>query len=1078
MTAAAADFRFGDWLVRPASLVLQRGDQTVPLEPRLMQVLVLLCSAPGQVFSADELLQRCWDDAELGDNPVHKCLALLRKALGDSASSPRYIRTLRRQGYCTVAAVEVLDAPAPATPWTGDSPFVGLRPFDARHAPVFCGRSASVQQLADSLALQIDHAGPTLLLGASGSGKSSLVQAGLIPRLLQGSGGASLLASSAGLQLDEIVAERWAQEFASVLLDLERGGEPCFAGHSADSLAALLLRPPAEGEPDPLQQALPAPRPGQGHVLLWLDKFEALLNPAQGLHAVLPEVLALLQRLSACPGLLLLLICRNDYYPALAQQAWLLDSKRWGGHVDLARPHAAELAQILRQPAQIAGLRYGLDAQGRRLDDLLLAELQQGPDALPLLQHMLAALYERRSPEGELRVADYLALGGLEGAIAAHAEAMVTQRAEAEQRALPGVLARVVVIGEDAEACTSQAARWRELGDEADRGLVRALIEARLFTACLVQGEPGFRLSHEALLRRWPRVVEWIASHLQALRTRARLEAGAQRWAEQGARSDQLIPRGRLLEEAEGLLAHGLPLSATLRQHIADSAQRARRQRLQSRGLWGSLAVLAIVASVLAGLAQRNASEAAEQREAAEGLIGFMVGDMADALRPLGRLDVLERISDRALDQLGHASDAGKPETELQQGRALLVLAEVAYGRGQAEQVREALVRAGERLQPLNALREPKALAQQVQTQLGALAFWHGQLALDQGRTADAEQAFRDYLAHSRTLMQLDPEDRRAWIELSYAQNTLGTMALGRREFEAAVQFFTESLGLKRRALAVQSEDGELRADLADTLSWLGSAQLRQGRPAAARDAYADESDLLERLHAEQPQAGRWMNRLAGARHRLAELQAVLDELEAARDNMLRAERLAQRALALDPDNLGLVVDLHRVRLDLGLLERRAVPAATREAMREALARNPSDLRLRLLALRALVAEEPAAELPAELLPGLDGLHYGLPGYAQALLLQAEHWQRQGDSARMRQRCEQVIELLAPRQAESRDHRLLLRWVQARQCLEQPADEPLARLRAQGVQAPDCRLGRCAEKTQTNRFIPSAKEHP
>ncbi|MFN4117061.1 MAG: transcriptional regulator, partial [Inhella sp.] len=133
---AATDFRFGDWLVRPASHALQRGDQTVALEPRLMQVLALLCSAPGQVFSADELLQRCWDDAELGDNPVHKCLALLRKALGDSASSPRYIRTLRGQGYCTVAPVEALDAPAPAQPWTGASPFVGLRAFDARHAPV------------------------------------------------------------------------------------------------------------------------------------------------------------------------------------------------------------------------------------------------------------------------------------------------------------------------------------------------------------------------------------------------------------------------------------------------------------------------------------------------------------------------------------------------------------------------------------------------------------------------------------------------------------------------------------------------------------------------------------------------------------------------------------------------------------------------------------------------------------------------------------------------------------------------------------------------------------------------------
>jgi DNA-binding winged helix-turn-helix (wHTH) protein len=1045
--SSAADFRFGDWLVRPASHALQRGDQTVALEPRLMQVLVLLCSAPGQVFSADELLQRCWDDAELGDNPVHKCLALLRKALGDAASSPRYIRTLRGQGYCTVAPVEVLDAPAPAMPWTGASPFVGLRAFDARHAPVFCGREHSVQQLADSLARQIEQPGPTLLLGASGSGKSSLVQAGLLPRLLRGEL-APRLSSQAGLHLDEVVAERWDQEFAAALLDLEQAdGQPCFAGHSAETLAALLRQAP-DGL-DPLQAALAGP----GQRLLWLDKFEALLNPAQGLHAVLDQVLALLARLDRCEGLLLLLICRNDYYPSLAQQPWLLASKAWGGHVDLLRPHAAELAQMLRQPAQIAGLRYGLDEQGRRLDDLLLAELQTGADALPLLQHMLAALYERRSPEGELRASDYQQLGGLEGAIATHAEAVVAALGEAEQSCLPGVLARLVVVAEEAEACTSQAARWRDLPGEAERHLVRALIEARLFTACLVQGEPGFRLSHEALLRRWPRVAEWIAAHLQALRARARLEAAAQRWAEQGSRSDQLIPRGRPLEEAALLRAHGLPLSSTLQQHIQTSTQRARRQRLQMRALWTSLLLLALAALGFAGIAQRQALAAAEQRESAEGLVGFMVGDLADALRPLGKLEVLERISDRALSQLGHAS-AGKPETGLQQGRALLVLAEVAYGRGQVAQVQQALDGAGERLLPLDRLREPSVLAQQVQQQLGALAYWRGQLALDQGRLADAESAFRAYLAHSKTLMQLAPEDRKAWIELSYALNNLGTLALGRQDFEPAAAAFGESLLLKRRALNAQPEDAELRADLADTLSWLGSAQLRQGRPAAARQAYADEAEMLERLHAEQPQAGRWMNRLAGARHRLGELEAALGDPDGARASMSRALQLARRAQALDPDNLALSVDLQRILLDLSELEGRPIPVASREVMREALQRNPSDLRLRLLALRVLVAEQPEAELPAELLPGLAGLHDGLPGYALALLRQSVHFQRAGDAARARQRCERAAELLAPRQAATQDHRLLQRWVQASDCLGQPALEALARLQAQGVSAP------------------------
>ncbi|MFN4115694.1 MAG: hypothetical protein ACK4F7_04230, partial [Inhella sp.] len=634
---------------------------------------------------------------------------------------------------------------------------------------------------------------------------------------------------------------------------------------------------------------------------------------------------------------------------------------------------------------------------------------------------------------------------------ATHAEAVVTRLAECEQRCLPGVLARLVVVAEDAEACTSQAARWRELSGEAERRLVRALIEARLFTACLVQGEPGFRLSHEALLRRWPRVAEWIAAHLQALRARARLEAAAQRWAEQGSRSDQLIPRGRPLDEAEQLQTHGLPLSATLQQHIQASAQRARRVRLQMRALWASLLLLALTALGFAVTAQRHAAEAAVQREAAEGLLGFMVGDMAEALRPLGRLDVLERISDRALQQLGRGGVADTAETGLQQGRALIVLAEVAYGRGQFEQVTQALDRAAERLQPLVDLREPKALAQQLQQQLGALHFWRGQLALDEGRLDEAESAFRAYLAHSQVLMQLDPEDRKAWIELSYALNNLGTLNLSRGEWAPAVSAFSESLALKRRALASDPGDPELRADLADTLSWLGSAQLRQGQPSPARRAYADEVAMLERLHGEQPQAGRWMQRLSGARFRLGELTVLQGERDEGLAQLRRAQQLAQRALTLEPGHQGLAVDLKRIRFELALLEGRVLAPAMREALRAAQAQSPKDLRLHLLGLRALAGEQRQAELPADLLPGLASLQDGLPDYAQAFLLQAAALHRHGDGVGAQQRCERAAQLLAPRLADSRDPRLLLRWAQARDCLQRPAEETLQILREQGI---------------------------
>src|SRR5689334_807196 len=98
-------FRFGDWQVDVGGNSLSHGDARATLEPRAMDVLRYLCRHPGAVIPAEELLQTCWGTAELGDNPVHKAIAQLRRALGDSSTEPRYIETVRKRGYRAIAAV-------------------------------------------------------------------------------------------------------------------------------------------------------------------------------------------------------------------------------------------------------------------------------------------------------------------------------------------------------------------------------------------------------------------------------------------------------------------------------------------------------------------------------------------------------------------------------------------------------------------------------------------------------------------------------------------------------------------------------------------------------------------------------------------------------------------------------------------------------------------------------------------------------------------------------------------------------------------------------------------------------------
>lgn len=133
-------FYFGDWQVEPKSNRLRAGDTVKQLEPKAMDVLKLLCQHDGEVLSSDEIVSHCWPDFDVGDNPLHKIINQLRRALGDSASAPTYIETIRKRGYRTLAPIKYLlgDQQGAATnTWQGASPFPGLQAYTPEHATVF-----------------------------------------------------------------------------------------------------------------------------------------------------------------------------------------------------------------------------------------------------------------------------------------------------------------------------------------------------------------------------------------------------------------------------------------------------------------------------------------------------------------------------------------------------------------------------------------------------------------------------------------------------------------------------------------------------------------------------------------------------------------------------------------------------------------------------------------------------------------------------------------------------------------------------------------------------------------------------
>ncbi|WP_439387138.1 nSTAND1 domain-containing NTPase [Ideonella sp. YS5] len=865
---SASRFVIGEWLVDVASRRLHRGEEALALEPLHMAVLAMLCRHAGSVLRTEDLLDACWAGVAVGDNPVHKTIALLRRALGDSAAQPRYIETIRKQGYRLIAPTRVLfdeGARGHRGSWRGRSPFCGLEPFGAGHASVFFGRDAEIAELRDRLGHQWRSAHPlVLLLGPSGSGKTSLVQAGLLPALLDsrpvpGEDDEPALRACAAACLDvaALAGQSPEQALAGAMLDWEVQGIPLLSGHSVDSLAELM-----RSGPDQLLTQLRAgldatvsDRQRDRPALLVLDRLEALFQPQ---HATAAQpLLALLERLMGGGLFMTLAVCRNDFYPSVAKQPLLMRGKEHGAHMDLAPPGAESIAQIIRLPASAAGLSYGSDTSGLwRLDDRLCADAMRASDALPLLQYTLQALYAEREPGDVLTWEAYDALGGLDGAVGRRAETVLSSRPAAEQEALGPLLARLIVLGSEEAGPTGRWVDAADLETAAERELVQALVDARLLVADQSGGRGGIRVAHEALLRRWPRVTAWVARHREVLAVREELLPWERRWREGDQAKALLLPRGTEMWRARAALAAEPALfDDSTGQFVRASLARLRRQRQWRVAAGFGVGALALVAGAAALRNGQLAAIAKAREEQSLQLVSFLVGDLADQLRPLGKLDLLGRVGEQGLEVLSHptATDT-TPRDILQRAKALVVIGEVnsTRGKGRVETATAALRQAWQLLEPLE--RDASLPRADYYRTLGASAFWLGQMAFDAGDWERAQTEMQRYRAASERWRAAMPDDAQAGRELGYAVGALGSIALKRGVWAEAERWFRESLELSREALARVPNDPEAIDGIVSAQTWLGQLATMQGRPTEGLVMLDGAVEAVTRLLEEHPE--------------------------------------------------------------------------------------------------------------------------------------------------------------------------------------------------------------------------------
>jgi len=494
--------------------------------------------------------------------------------------------------------------------WRG-SPFRGLQPFDYEHALIYCGRTGLITEVIDALRERA-AAGRALLMiiGMSGAGKSSLVRAGVLPML------------SRPRVVERVIDWRRAVFRPS---DSQRGvwaslGAALTAEHALPDLvgdeAALapLLRQPhaliaaisrALDRIAERARALAVPGAGSGgaRLVLVVDQFEEIFDETLTADER-GEFAALLAALSQSGLVWVLITLRADLYARCAElpQTFRDLLAERGGVLTVVAPRPAELAQMIRQPAAMAGLsfeRRGDPEEG--LDDVLRDAAVEHPSVLPLLEFTLDELWKCSEPSGLLRFGDYENIGGLHGALRQRADAEFALLPESARDALPQFLSAIVRIDPTDERLIVESRVPRaQFGDGTPcQTLLTAFIAAHLLVADRApDGTPVVGLAHEALLREWPPAVEWVERNRERLRLRAGIAAAAALWRDSGQHDDRLLS-GTFLKDASGLVAAApTMLGPNERRFVAASLERARRLRRRHIGR-GCAAALAVAVAVL-----------------------------------------------------------------------------------------------------------------------------------------------------------------------------------------------------------------------------------------------------------------------------------------------------------------------------------------------------------------------------------------------------------------------------------------------------------------------------------------------
>ena len=460
------------------------------------------------------------------------------------------------------------EAPAP-----GEPPYKGLQYFSEKDADKFYGREVLIAKLVGKLR---QSRFLPVIIGASGSGKSSIVRAGVIPALKRGTplADGTLPPEGSATWVQRLIVPS-AQPLESLAAALTQD-----AG-SVSAMASLIddLRKDERSLHLAARQALS--RVNGSRLLLMVDQFEEIFTLCKNeadRKAFIDNLLYAAAPTTDGPTIVII-VFRADFYAHCGQYDNLREAVSTNQEY-VGPMNRDELRRSIEEPAKAGGWEIEPG-----LTDSILNEVVGEPGALPLMQHALLETWNRRRGRA-MTLRGYAEAGGIRGAIAKTAEAVYTALPEIEQPIARRIFLRLVELGEGTQD-TRRRARLEELYPRPEeKPLIEGVLNKLTANRLIVANDKTAEVAHEALIREWPTLRKWLDESRDALRLQRELLDAVEDWERVGKDEGALYRGVQLAQAVEWAAAHADELSPLEKEFLATSqavAEREAREKEERR---------------------------------------------------------------------------------------------------------------------------------------------------------------------------------------------------------------------------------------------------------------------------------------------------------------------------------------------------------------------------------------------------------------------------------------------------------------------------------------------------------------